>query len=211
MEPRGRRVWRPDAVSRQQEVIMTNKEILSADAPAIPSTITITHYQEVGANVLKLIETVRSAIPVVEVPLDVKQPLGSGKSGLIATAVSVFESSPELQGLGFNVDEARDTMQYVDAFQPVLDQLRALARHLEVQIRFRKGRSIDAALQLYSVAKGVSRRALGVDLPAHVGNLKRQMTASNRKKKASKSSTSATPASKVTETTPATPISQQPK
>jgi len=190
---------------------MTNKEILSADAPAPPSTITITHYQEVGASVLKLIEAVRSAIPVVEVPLDAKLPLGSGRSGLIATSVSVFESSPELQGLGFNVEEARDTLQYVDAFQPVLNQLRTLARHLEVQIRFRKGRSMEEALKLYVVATGVSRGALGVDLPSHVGNLRQQVTQANRKKKAPKSSTSPTPPSKVTETTPATPITQQPK
>lgn len=166
---------------------MTNKEILAADSTTPnTSTITITHYQEVGANVLKLIDSVRSAIPVVEVPVGTKFPLAAGKSGLIATAISVFESSPELQGLRFNADEARDTLQYIDAFQPVLNQLRLLARHLEVQIRFRRGRSMEASLQLYEVAKGVSRRAAGVDLPTHVGNLKSQVTAANRKKAAKK-------------------------
>jgi hypothetical protein len=167
---------------------------------------TVTHYQETADQVKKFIESARATIPTVDVPSDMTLDtrLAILKDDFIATAVGMYDGSSDLQKFpAIDLTDARDTLQYMDAYRPVILLLENQIRHLKMQFKVRKQRAAENALLVYQLAKTVSRATPGVDLDAHLGTLKRQL--SGGKKKAVKASTP-----KTTTTSPSTPAPPAP-
>jgi len=154
---------------------------------------TVTHYREKADEVRKLIEAVRAAIPSIDVPVEMtlSSPVPSLKDSFIATASGMYDGSSDLQTFpAINVNGAEDTLQYMDAFRPVILLLENQIRHIKLQFRARKKAASENALRVYDVAKAVQRVTPGTDLDAHIGSLKAQL---GRRKKA-KAATPKTPA-----------------
>jgi hypothetical protein len=104
--------------------------------------------------------------------------------GFLATAVAAVEQTPTLQNVGkLNVNEARDTLQFLEAFRPVLDKVTAFARNLSFTMKSRKASLAADSLQIYDIAKGVARDPASASVASLVDNLKRDLGRGGRRKK----------------------------
>jgi hypothetical protein len=160
------------------------KTVTTPDNPGA----TVTHYQQQAEEVARRILAAREAIPSVDVPAEMTLATGVAvlKDAFIATAVGMFDGLPDLQRIpAIDLTDARDTLQYMDAFRPVILLLESQIRHLKLQFKVRKQRAAENALLVYQLAKTVSRATPGVDLDAHIGTLKRQLSRGKKKVKAS--------------------------
>ncbi|HXH38021.1 MAG TPA: hypothetical protein VNN08_05305, partial [Thermoanaerobaculia bacterium] len=128
---------------------MSRKKATGDVPPAPPTdpvpvlTPTVTHYQQVAENLAKAIDDMLALIPTfVEAHPDTAVFVNRHQNvplQFIATAVAAVEANPELQGTGsFDVTEARDALQFIDAFRPMEDRLRAATQNLAFSIDSRK-------------------------------------------------------------------------
>jgi phosphoenolpyruvate carboxylase len=177
-------VWR-ELAAFNRRIEMSNTKA-AGDVPQVPAdpapaqTPTITHYQQIAENLAKAIDDMLALIPSLVEP----HPSTTGfvrthqnvPIEFIATAIAAVEANPELQGPGsFNVTEARDALQFIDAFRPMKDRLNAAARNLSFSIDTRKANAATGALQVYAVAKGIARAPLSTTVASHVSNLRRDL------------------------------------
>jgi hypothetical protein len=160
---------------------------------------TVTHYREKADEVKKLIEAVRAAIPAIDVPVEMalSTPVPTLKDSFIATVTGMYDGSADLQTFpAVDVNGAEDTLQYMDAFRPIILLLESQIRHIKLQFRARKKAASENALRIYELAKAVQRVTPGADLDSHLGSLKAQL---GRRKKA-KAATPKAPAPPVSTT-----------
>lgn len=150
-----------------------------ADPNSVPSP-TVTHYQQVADQVGETLKQAFALIASFEAPHT--STLGFVRSHkaipaqFIATAIAAVESTPELQSVNkFDVTEARDVLQFIDAFRTVVDQMDVLAQQLKFTIDGRKAKVAADALQIYDIAKGVARDPGSGVLQLHVKNMRRDL------------------------------------
>jgi hypothetical protein len=187
-------LWRELAAFNNRRTQMS--EQVTGDVPQVPvdpapaQTPTVTHYQQIAENLAKAIDDTLALIPSLVEP----HPSTTGfvrshqnvPLQFIATAIAAVEANPELQATAnFDVTEARDALQFIDAFRPMADRLNAAAENLTFSIDTRRANVSAGALQVYAVAKGVARVPQNTAVASHVGNLKRDLgkaRGTNRKK-----------------------------
>ena len=150
------------------------------------ATPTITHYQEVAAQLSKALQDAQRLIPTFapahSTTTQFVRKYQSFPDSLLLSAIAAVETSAELQQTGkFDVADARDTLQFVEAFRPCVDQLAVLCRHLKITIAARRATSQASALQIYDIAKGIGRDASSADVAAHVLNMKRDVRRGRRR------------------------------
>ena len=74
------------------------------------------------------------------------------------TAVSIVGWEPELQALRkLDPNEGLDTLQFLDAFRHVHDQINVVSRILKKILVSRKAHLAASALQMYAVIRGMAR------------------------------------------------------
>jgi hypothetical protein len=160
------------------EQVTVNVPQVPAD-PAPAQTPTVTHYEQIAENLAKAIDDMLALIPTfVEAHPDTTAFVNRHQSvplQFIATAVAAVQQNPELQGGTFDATEARDTLQFIDAFRPIADRLTAAAKNLNFSIRSRKANAGNGALEVYAIAKRVALNPLSTTVASHVGNLKRDL------------------------------------
>jgi hypothetical protein len=74
-----------------------------------------------------------------------------------------------------DVAAARDTLQFIDAFRPVLDKVLAFAKNLQYTLNSRKATLAVDSLQIYDIAKGLARDRRSATVEALVANMKRDL------------------------------------
>jgi hypothetical protein len=192
----------------------------TGDVPQVPpadpvpvQTPTITHYQQIAENLAKAIDDMLALIPTfMEAHPDTTRFVNRHQNvplQFIATAVAAVEENPELRGGTFDATEARDALQFIDAFRPMADRLHAAATNLTFSINSRKANAGNGALEVYAIAKRVARNPLSTTVSSHVGNLKRDL--GRRPKKGSKPAPGTptpvtVPSNPVPAPAPATPV-----
>ncbi|HXH39310.1 MAG TPA: hypothetical protein VNN08_11835 [Thermoanaerobaculia bacterium] len=158
----------------------------TGDVPQVPTpdpvpaqTPTTTHYQQIAENLAKALDDMLALIPTfAEAHPDTTRFVNRHQSvplQFIATAVAAVQENPELQGGTFNATEARDALQFIDAFRPMADRLHAAARNLTFSINSRKANAGNGALEVYAIAKRVALNPLSTTVASHVSNLKRDL------------------------------------
>ncbi len=130
----------------------------TAEAPSP----TITHYQQLATEFMAALDEIAQIIPKLEaahistanfVRSHLNVPIE-----FLATATAAVEQTAELQGVKkLDVASARDTLQFIDAFRPVLDKVSAFAKNLQFTLNSRKASLASEALQIYDIAKGLAR------------------------------------------------------
>lgn len=153
--------------------------------PATAQSPTVTHYQQLADDFTKALDQIASSIPKLEathpatanfVRSHVNVP-----TEFLATAIAAVEQTPELQAVNkFDVVAARDALQFIEAFRPVLDKMAALTDSLRFTISGRKATVAADALQIYAIAKGVARDPGATNAHSHVQNLKRDLGRSGK-------------------------------
>jgi hypothetical protein len=149
-------------------------------APDVPVTPTTTHYQEVAKQLSAAFTATMAQIPMFEPKHVATAKFVQVHSGFpndfIATVLAAVEADPQLQNLNkFNVVEARDTLQFLEAFRPVIDQVDALLANLRFTCAARKANVVADGLQIYYIAKGLGRDPGSASVASHAKNMKRDL------------------------------------
>lgn len=167
--------------------------------PSVP-TPTVTYYQQVAAQMSAALSNAAALIASLESPHTSTIGFVRSHSGVpanfIATAATAVVAAPVLQSVSkFDVDEARDVLQFLEAFRPVVDQIEALGVDVKFTMDSRKATVAADALQIYAIAKGVARDPSSAALLAHVNNMKRDLgrTRPKTREKAPAPSSASTP------------------
>jgi len=163
-------------------------EVSAPEPPTPPQSPTVTHYQLVAANLNKAIDDMLALMPnLVEAHPATKGAVRSQKTvsnAFIISAIAAVEQNPEIDGLHrFDVTEARDVLQFSEAFRPMRDKLYAATINVGFSIDFRRANIVEPALEVYALTKGLARNPEHTAAAAHAANLKRDLGRSGRRKK----------------------------
>lgn len=145
-----------------------------------PETATITEMDRIAQQVRTAVEAVSALIPRLERPHpSTRDRLRAHRTvprEFIASMIAAVEQLEELRVVRkFDVDDARETLQFIDAFRPIADQLAALTDALRFTLESRKARVVAAGLQTYEIARALARDEGESHLTAHVEILKRDL------------------------------------
>ncbi len=122
------------------------------------------------------------------------------------TAVAVKNSDRLTRGGGADPAKLRNLMSFADAYEPVADELEALAHFIRHSVITARNTAGSDALTTYALAQRLAKRPESADLAPHVEDMRRAL--GNRVRKA-KSKPAPAPAptqpSPVTASSPETP------
>jgi hypothetical protein len=146
-------------------------------APAVDTT-TITHYQQLAAQLATAMNAVLAEIPKFEMPQRAKtRAVGRHQSvppGFIVDASAAVKSS-ELDLLKvFNPADAQNILQFVEAFKPLVEVSAALTAGLDFTVKVQYSRAASAALNAYAIAKRLAKDGDGT-MQRHVENMSRSL------------------------------------
>jgi len=149
-------------------------------SPVTPVTPTTTHYQEVAKELSASLTAAMGQIPTFEAKHEDTEKFvrshSSFPNDFIATVLAAVDADPQLQNVNkFDVTEARDTLQFLEAFRPVIDQIDALLANLKFTCASRKAKVVAAGLQIYEIAKGLGRDPGSASVASHAKNMKRDL------------------------------------
>ena len=169
------------------KVVTTVTAQAAPDDPA-SQTPTVTHYELVAAKLSSAIDEALALMP----NFTQSHPLTKGfvaaqtsvPDAFILSTIAAVEANPELKSVNkFDVTAARDLLQLSDAFRPLVDKLNAAAKNVKFTIDRKRAEIVADALQTYEIAKGVARDAEATTAAEHVGNLRRDLGRSGKRKK----------------------------
>lgn len=155
--------------------------------PTDTVTPTITHYQQVAAEFMAALDEIAKIIPKLEAvhvsTANLVRSRLNVPNEFLATVTAAVEQTPELQAVNkLSVNEARDTLQFLEAFRPVRDKVDAFAKNLKHTMDSRKATLATQSLQVYDIAKGVARDPNSATVAALVANMKRDLGRRGRPK-----------------------------
>jgi hypothetical protein len=147
-------------------------------------TPTITASDRLAAEIAEAIDAIAERIPRLERPHPSSASRVRGARTVsrefIESMIAAVESQPELRAVNtFDVDEARQMLQFNDAFRHVVDRLAALTASVSHTIEWRKAKVVVAALRTYEIAKGLARDPDSAALAGHLENLRRDLGRTN--------------------------------
>ena len=150
-----------------------------------PVTPTTTHYQEVAKQFLDAFIAAIAQIPMLEEKHATTAQFVQTHSGFsndfVSTVLTSVEADPQLQSINkFDVVEARDTLQYLEAFRSVIDQVEMFVTTLKFSCAARKARVVAQALQTYAIAKGLGRDASSASVASLAKIMKRDLNRPGR-------------------------------
>jgi len=91
------------------------------------------------------------------------------------SAVSVTNSRPLVRGGALDPGETRDLVKFADAYDPVADELEALAQFIRHSTRAARNRAGSEALTTYALAKRLAKRPENADLAPYVEDMRRAL------------------------------------
>jgi hypothetical protein len=155
--------------------------------PNLSETVTVTHYQQLAAEFMAALDEIATIIPKLEAAhittANFVRSHQNVPTEFLATAVSAVEQTPELQGVKkLDILAARDTLQFIEAFRPVVDKFTAFAKNLQFTMSSRKASLAADSLQIYYIAKGVARDPNSAGMASLVANMKRDLGRRGRPK-----------------------------
>lgn len=146
----------------------------------IPENSAITEMDRVAEQVRSAVDAIADLIPRLERPHpSTRRMVRAHRTVPREFIVSMIAAVEEVEALQmvrkFDVADARETLQFIDAFRPIADQLAALTAALRFTIESRKGRIVAAGLQTYHIARALARDEQNSPLTAHLPALKRDL------------------------------------
>jgi len=145
-----------------------------AEPLPLPAPV-ITPYQKIAAQLGTAINDTVVQIPGYNDDLSniAKHLRRRVPADFVGMTMSAVDASQELQGVNqLDTTDCRDTLQFSQAFRPMVDQILGVARRMELLIRVREVKSGRSALTIYNIAKRVALNPNNTHLAVHVANLK---------------------------------------
>jgi hypothetical protein len=127
-----------------------------------PLTPTTTHYQQVAITFSAALDEIASDIPKLEegyiTTVDFVRSHLNVPLEFIAVVIAAVEQAPELQRVGvIDPVEARNTLQMVEAFRPIVSKVTAFLKTLELAVNSRLASLGNQSLQMYQISRQVAR------------------------------------------------------
>jgi len=131
-----------------------------------PDAPTVTHYQQLAAQLKSAIAAVMAEIPKFEMSHDLKARFVSVHQSVppefINTVTAAVESNETIARVkAFDVDDARNVLQFVEAFRPLVDDAAALAAGLDFTVKAQYARVAASSLDVYAITKRLTRNGDG--------------------------------------------------
>ena len=141
---------------------------------------TITYHQQIAEQFCTAFDEIIAMIPDLQsehvMTRDFVRYHQNVSTEFLLSAIAAVDQTPDLEGLHkLEVAEGRDTLQFIDAYRPVVDRVMAFANALQFTMRARRATLTTAALQIYALAKDLARDPNGADAAVHVANMKRDL------------------------------------
>jgi len=160
---------------------------------------TVTHYQQAAARAFAALDELEAIIPNFEAPHPSTAKFVRAHQVLplqfLATAISAVEQEVQLQRVEkLDVAAGRDALQFIEAYNAVVDRGEAFFRKLRFTLNSKKATPMFQALQIYDIAQGLARDPGSAGIGAHVANMKRDLGRSGLKRKAAAPADPANPA-----------------
>jgi hypothetical protein len=148
--------------------------------PEVIITPTLTRAQELAEQFMTELDRIVTIIPKLDVrhrsTANFVRSHQAVPNEFLVSSVAAVEQTVELQGLNkLKPADAREALQFIEAFRPVVDKLHDFARNLLFTMNTRKALVASDALHIYSVAKRIAADASNASLAAHVENMKRDL------------------------------------
>jgi hypothetical protein len=180
------------------------------DAPATPKPVSHT---DTAQAMVEQARAMRQQVPNFVIPTSRSETQRMIKAASVPpefvelSAVAVKNTTPLAGGGALPPELTRDLMSFADAFDPVADELEALAqfiRHSTLAARHKAG---SGALTTYALAKVLAKRPETADLAPHVADMRRALKFT-RKAKSQPAPSLETPAPAEPVTPPPDPASK---
>lgn len=164
-----------------------NEETAAAAEPQAPQSPAITQYSQVAEKVSAMLSAAIAELGPLERPHQTTRDFVRANIGVdvkfVAAVIAAVETVAELQALKakFDVAAAHDTLQMLDAYDPIVAKLQVLARELRFTLDARKAKVVSDARQIYAVAQRFARDPAS-EVMAHVETMKRGLNRRRRSK-----------------------------
>jgi hypothetical protein len=174
------------------------------DVPATPSPVSHT---DAAQALVDQTRAMRQQIPNFVVPSSGSNSRRLAPSASVPpefvelSAMAVKNNDALVRGGALDPGQTRDLMSYADAYDPVADELEALAQFIRHSTLAARNKAGSEALMTYAVAQRLAKRTETADLAPHVADMRRAL---GRTRKA-KSKPAPTPAPVPAEPSPVTP------
>ena len=168
------------------------------DVPATPSPVSHT---DAAQALVDQTRAMRQRIPNFVVPTSRGEASRLSNAASVPpefvelSAVAVKNSTALVRGGALDPDQTRDLMTFADAYDPLADELEALAQFIRHSTLAARNKAGSEALMTYAVSKRLAKRPETADLAPHVADMRRAL---GRTRKA-KSQPAPTPAPVPTE------------
>jgi hypothetical protein len=155
-----------------------NSEVVSVN-PAAPATLTT--YTETAQECIQSLGVWQQKIPRISSPPDGDAtrrlaPAASVSPEFVElTNIAVSNHKPLVRAESVTPEESRDLMAYANAFDPLADQLEALALYIRYSTTFARNKAGAAALTTYSLATRLSKQPATAYLRPHVADMRRAL------------------------------------
>jgi hypothetical protein len=148
--------------------------VADAPAPAPEATPYRTLVAKIAATITEAVVQVPGYNSDLSgIPKNLRRAVSAEFLGMTATAV---DASSELQGVNqLDTAECRDTMQFADAIDVLIDHLSSVNRRLSLIKRAKLVKAGRGALGIYSIAKRVAQNPNNTHVVVHVENLKAEL------------------------------------
>jgi hypothetical protein len=156
----------------------------TAGAPTTAPDLTVTKYQQLADDFLKSLATL-SAPSTVEAFIGRTRRDTRVSRGFLEAGIAAAAEVPELQAVTrFDVDAAREALQFIDAWTPVLPSVIAFGRRLHIALAARKSPLVTQVRSAYAVANGIAKGNPDASVATHAKAMKEAAKfGSGRKKK----------------------------
>jgi len=150
---------------------------------------TAASYSDTAQERITEIRAMREVIPKFTVPASAKERrriavAASVPPEFVELAAVALKNSTDLAAGKANAAEMRDLMTYAGAYDPVADELEALAHFLRHSTSMARNKAGRTALMLYSLAKRLAKSPENADLAPIVADMERALGFRERAAKA---------------------------
>lgn len=168
---------------------METTKAVQIDPPATERDLstaspTVTRYMDLANEFMIAFDALAAKVPKYEYKDPAAVGFVTAHIGVplkcLNTAVAAVEQAKELQGIDrIGLDEAHDTLQFIDAFAKVLDKVDTFAEALRWTINSRRASLAFGALQVYGVTKMLARGSAAI--AGHAMNIGRDLGRKGKK------------------------------